>query len=606
MSTVGDGTRPRAYSYVRFSTPEQAKGDSSRRQKDASSKYAAEHNLDLVEDGDDTLKDLGVSAFKGKNVKSGALGRFLEAVRGGEVPRGSYLLVESLDRVSRQSPYDAADTMRDIVSEGVTVVDLLDGGRVYNEKILQEDSMAFIMMAVGFMRAHEESQRKAERLSAAWAKKRRSARDRPLTAMCPAWLELKDGKYEPIKDRAKIIKRIFDEAAAGIGIPTITRRLNEERVPHFGKSNGWHSSYITKILKNRAVIGEFQPRSKRKPDGNPIPGYYGHPVISEDLFDRVQRGLAQRRNHGPERIGHGAGAKGRDYNNLFSGLATCAYCGGKVKFENKGPGPKGGAYLICDSVKRGLECPATRWRYDHFEKSVLAFVREVDLASVFRSDDEARQRQALDERIQTLDAKRDQLELKCKRLAEALADGASSKFVIDELAKNERELSEIETELAQNREVLAALVSEAADFNESKEQIRSLIDRLQIKNDPETYKLRSQVAAKLRALIKELVVAPDGSAPLLKNYSIKSTKTGDGSWTVSIEAMSPPKAQGHIPVWFDEETNATRSKMRYFYVKFKDGTTRAIFPNDKDPYKYDEQYYEADGISETDRYGKAE
>ena len=40
--------RPRAYSYVRFSTPEQMRGDSFRRQTEAAERYAAAHGLDLV------------------------------------------------------------------------------------------------------------------------------------------------------------------------------------------------------------------------------------------------------------------------------------------------------------------------------------------------------------------------------------------------------------------------------------------------------------------------------------------------------------------------------------------------------------------------------
>jgi hypothetical protein len=40
---------PVAYSYIRFSTPDQIKGDSLRRQTEASSHYAAEHNLTLDE-----------------------------------------------------------------------------------------------------------------------------------------------------------------------------------------------------------------------------------------------------------------------------------------------------------------------------------------------------------------------------------------------------------------------------------------------------------------------------------------------------------------------------------------------------------------------------
>ena len=54
-----------AYSYVRFSTPEQIKGDSIRRQVELSQNYAEAHCLTL----DDSLQltDLGVSAFNSAN-----------------------------------------------------------------------------------------------------------------------------------------------------------------------------------------------------------------------------------------------------------------------------------------------------------------------------------------------------------------------------------------------------------------------------------------------------------------------------------------------------------------------------------------------------------
>ena len=61
--------KAKAYSYVRFSTPEQLKGDSRRRQLQLSEDYAREHDLDLAEE---SFQDLGVSAFKGKNAKEGA------------------------------------------------------------------------------------------------------------------------------------------------------------------------------------------------------------------------------------------------------------------------------------------------------------------------------------------------------------------------------------------------------------------------------------------------------------------------------------------------------------------------------------------------------
>jgi DNA invertase Pin-like site-specific DNA recombinase len=94
-----------AYSYVRFSTPEQIKGDSLRRQLAASEAYAEAHGLEL--DSSLSMRDLGVSAYRGANRTKGALGAFLKQVEMGAIPAGSVLLVESLDRLTREQAVDA-------------------------------------------------------------------------------------------------------------------------------------------------------------------------------------------------------------------------------------------------------------------------------------------------------------------------------------------------------------------------------------------------------------------------------------------------------------------------------------------------------------------
>ena len=66
----------KAFSYIRFSTPQQAHGDTLKRQSDKAAKYAAEHGLTL--DTELKLTDAGVSGYRGANVKTGALGAFLE------------------------------------------------------------------------------------------------------------------------------------------------------------------------------------------------------------------------------------------------------------------------------------------------------------------------------------------------------------------------------------------------------------------------------------------------------------------------------------------------------------------------------------------------
>ena len=123
---MSEGTnRAKAYSYLRFSTPDQMQGDSFRRQTEAARKYAEHHGLDF--DDDLTFRDLGVSAFRGANVVEGALGQFIEAVNAGRVQTGSYLLVENLDRLSRDKIMPALNRFSSLLEAGITIVTLSDG-----------------------------------------------------------------------------------------------------------------------------------------------------------------------------------------------------------------------------------------------------------------------------------------------------------------------------------------------------------------------------------------------------------------------------------------------------------------------------------------------
>jgi hypothetical protein len=59
--------KPLLFSYVRFSTQEQAKGHSLKRQLDYANKVAKERGLLLDESL--TMRDLGLSAYHGNNIK---------------------------------------------------------------------------------------------------------------------------------------------------------------------------------------------------------------------------------------------------------------------------------------------------------------------------------------------------------------------------------------------------------------------------------------------------------------------------------------------------------------------------------------------------------
>ena len=167
---------------------------------------------------DSQLEDIGISAFKGANLKEGALGQFLAAVKTGAVEPGSYLLVESLDRLSREEILPAHTLFLGIVQSGINLVTLIDK-RVYTAKTTGLVDM--ITSLVIMERAHEELKTKSIRVRAAWDNKLVEARQgRPMTARCPAWLRLTPDRtsYEVNPERAEIVRQMFFDSAAGLGM----------------------------------------------------------------------------------------------------------------------------------------------------------------------------------------------------------------------------------------------------------------------------------------------------------------------------------------------------------------------------------------------------
>ena len=206
-----------------MSTDLQLKGDSRRRELEASRAYAEAEGLDLADDAQ--LEDIGISAFKGANARDGALGQFLAAVKAGSVERGSYLIVESLDRLSREEILPAHTLFLGIVQAGINLVTLVDG-RVYRAK--STNLVDMITSLVIMERAHEESKTKSMRVGAAWQNKRaKASAGQPMTARCPAWLRLSSdrSRYDVIPERAEIVRRIFAKSASGMGMYSVATRL---------------------------------------------------------------------------------------------------------------------------------------------------------------------------------------------------------------------------------------------------------------------------------------------------------------------------------------------------------------------------------------------
>lgn len=303
-----------AYSYLRFSSDAQAEGDSVRRQTELRAGWLR-RNPHARLDTSLTLEDRGVSGFRGdhRNNKKHALAQFLDLVERGRIPAGSYLIVENLDRLTREDPETSIPLVLSLIKAGVRIVQLVPTEMVYEPGM---DFGRLMMMLWELARGHGESKRKSGLLAEAWGEKKRLARDRlPHGESCPAWLELvgkielgggrndySKSRYVVVPEAAKVVRRIYRWAAEGLGVHAISERLHSEGVKPIGRTATWNRSYVTKLLTSRTVLGEYQPmkgprKGPRVPDGEPIPGYFPA-VVSMELFARVAATRAKRSRPG--------------------------------------------------------------------------------------------------------------------------------------------------------------------------------------------------------------------------------------------------------------------------------------------------------------------
>lgn len=361
-----------AYSYIRMSTDTQLKGDSLRRQFEASAKYARDHGLNLIEH----MQDIGVSGWKGQNAKIGVLGAFIHALENGDIPANSVLLVENLDRLSRNQILEALQQFLNILNHDIEIVTLSDQQR-YTKQTLANNGTMFISIGA-MLRANEESEIKSKRISAAWENKRKTAADRPLTSLCPAWLRLskETQTFEQIPDKVEVVKKIFAMCINTSGIYAIARHLNANKIPVFGRAKFWHESYISKILANHAVIGQFQPKKRVNGQacsaGDVIANYFP-PIISEQDFYLARAALN-------ERVNGASGRKGANFSNLFSGLIYCGSCGGRMRLKNRGKDNT--KSFICSRQAASSTCNMPEWHLDVVESTILRHLHDIDFSTL--------------------------------------------------------------------------------------------------------------------------------------------------------------------------------------------------------------------------------
>ena len=364
------------YSYIRFSSKAQSLGFGEIRQLEQLNRFFEQYpTARQVE----RYEDLGVSAFRGKNLKSGQLAKFVERIKSKEILPNALLLVESFDRISRMGGYDALELIISIIQSDCAIYTLFDN-RLYSKR--KKDSSVDISLIQNILeRANDESKSKSERISDAKARNLEKGENGGIiTKRCPFWISFVDDKFV-LNEHAKAVKRMT-ELCFDYGFQSIAKELNKENHP-----KKYTDSTIGKGLHKHAIYGSFLAM-KNDEHGNrtivnkEIKNYYPA-VISESEFHRISEKLKERLD--PKL----AGRKAEEFRNILRGLVFCK-CGSTFRYHAQ---KNHYVDLVCHAstvgqCKCAMPGKGIRHRYARIEEIFLAYQSLIPFHKIIVKNDD--------------------------------------------------------------------------------------------------------------------------------------------------------------------------------------------------------------------------
>lgn len=479
------------YLYRRVSRPEQRDGHGPARQEEPVAAYCREHGIRIIE----RIDDLGISAYRGDNAETGRLGAFLTLVREDRIRKGSALIVESLDRLSRDVVRRSFPIFLNLLDAGITIHSLLDG-QIYDAERADRDQFALMLSLMSYTGAHGFSRLMEQRSLANWAKKKAAARQgKAISNRCPHWLERVADSYRVIGRRAVILRTAVTWLAEGNGVRAVVRMLNAGDYPPPPGATRWSEPTLLRWVRSDSMLGYYQPhrvegRRKRRPDGDPILLYPA--IVESELLNRARAEIDGRRTGA-------AGRKGRSYSNLFSSIAKCR-CGATMRIRAAGKRRPEYKRLVCAHWYEGGSCQFHGWfNYSVFEAAFLRSVGEIDLHRVNKS---------LDERESTVRKRRDLIEAEIKEgerqalnLMDALKEGPSPRIA--------RELITLDDHLEKRRDERDRLSSEVDGIISARgidhlAEIERLAATMENEAGTERYRTRALLAQEVRRVVERI------------------------------------------------------------------------------------------------------
>ena len=507
----------KCYSYVRFSSKEQAFGRSHDRQVEKAKEFAAEQGWELDESL--CMYDPGFSGFHGVHKTKGELGVFLEAVKNGKIPIPSALIVENLDRLSREKVLKALQQFLGLLDAGITVVTLMDR-QIYTKESVGENYNQLLISTTIMARSHEESKAKQFRMTDVWDKAKNKARGgEKIKARCVAWLTLNKNtlKFE-FNEHAETVKRIYQLYLDGNGLGTICKILNTEKVPTFHKgTRGWGSTSVRRILSTRSVLGEIQftktssfenGRRMMVNDGDPVEDYYP-PIIDKDTFYQVQR---------IQEIKYCSFGKIGEMQNLFSKIAKCGYCGATMTYSVRGRNNI--KYLSCCEARK-KSCDVSVFislRYSDLEDAFLKLCRKLRIEDIISDDQDEQKKQIelLRKKASSIEQQINETKRKLENLGNSIALGDGSAETNEVILKIMNKESQIQNEnekslIKLKRDILVLESLEKSNLD-SLDALKNVVDKMNSIDEEIRLDVRRKLQKHILEIVKRIDVYPGGKA----------------------------------------------------------------------------------------------
>ena len=365
---------PKAYAYIRYSRAIQQTGDSEHRQLTALDLFETSTGTPITE----VVYDKGKSAFRGDNARSGNFKEMLDRMDSGAIGAGDYLVVESIDRITRQRVLDGVELLQGILKKGINIYTTVDQ-KTYSYSDPSRDFENLLMISLIAKRANEESETKSGRLLSAWKARKAKAENGEVIIKkgksIPYGLRVEGGKFVIHKEEQGEIKKLF-ELLLQFGLNTAITKINETSLKK------WNNGTINKLIKHKTVIGcmathriEYTADGKaRKILTGFIENYYPN-LIEPGLFYKAVDTMSNRKQK------NWSGRRTEQDFNIFKHCIYCEQCGGKMYYDHRGSRYKGKIYPFfkCDNsrVQKHI-CTADNIRFEYVFGSLLECIQLIN------------------------------------------------------------------------------------------------------------------------------------------------------------------------------------------------------------------------------------